>query len=79
MDDDPVEKIARFITGENCYVVMGQLRRLGVLTKADIQKAMGMKRQEWIAFMKEKAGIAGSDIKAEGERNVEQEEAEGGA
>ena len=69
--DDPIDKIDRFITEENCYVVMGQLRRLGVLTKADIQKAMGMKRVAWINFMKEKAGIAGPEIKAEGERNVE--------
>ena len=71
MDDDPIGKIARFITEENCYVVMGQFRRLRVLTKADVRKAMGMKRAEWINFMKEKAGIAGPDIKAEGERNVE--------
>ena len=71
MDDDPINKIARFITEENCYVVMGQLQRLGVLTKADIQKAMGMKRQTWISYMKEKAGIAGPEIKVEGERNVE--------
>ncbi len=71
MDDDPIQKIERFITEENCYVVMGQFRRLRVLTKADIHRATGMKRQEWIAFMKEKAGIAGPDIKAEGERNVE--------
>ena len=71
MDDDPVEKISRFIEDENCYAVMGQFRRLHILTKADIHKAMGMKRAEWIAFMKEKAGIAGQEIKAEGERNVE--------
>ncbi len=71
MDDDPIEKIERFITEENCYVVMGQFQRLGVLTKADIHKAMGMNRQGWISYMKEKAGIAGPDIKTEGERNVE--------
>ncbi len=71
MDDDPIQKIERFITEENCYVVMGQFRRLRVLTKDDIRKAMGMKRQEWIAFMREKAGIAGPGIKSEGERNVE--------
>jgi len=69
--DDPIDKIARFITEENCYAVMGQFLRLGVLTKADIQKAMGMKRAAWINFMKEKAGIAGPENKAEGERNVE--------
>ncbi|HOC94196.1 MAG TPA: hypothetical protein PKH33_17735 [bacterium] len=71
MDDDPIRKIERFITEENCYVVMGQFRRLRVLTKADVHKAMGMKRAEWISFMKEKAGIAGPGIKTEGERNVE--------
>ena len=71
MDDDPIEKIERFIQDNNCYEVMGQFRRLGVLTKADIQEAMGMNRQGWIAYMKEKAGIAGPDIKTEGERNVE--------
>ena len=71
MDDDPINKIARFITEENCYVVMGQFRRLGILTKADVRNAMGMKRAEWINFMKEKAGIAGPENKAEGERNVE--------
>ena len=71
MDDNPIEKIARFIEDENCYAVMGQFRRLRVLTKADVRRAMGMKRQDWIAFMKEKAGIARPENKAEGERNVE--------
>ena len=71
MDDDPIDKIERFIQDNNCYEVMGQFHRLGVLTKADIQKAMGMNRVAWINFMKEKAGIAGPEIKAEGERNVE--------
>ena len=69
--DDPIDKVVRFIEDENCYAVMGQFRRLGVLTKADIIKAMGMKRAAWISFMKEKAGIAGTENKAEGERNVE--------
>jgi len=69
--EDPVKKVATFIEQENCFAVMGQLRRLGVLSKDDIRRAMGMKRPEFITFMKEKAGIAGPDIKAEGERNVE--------
>jgi len=71
MDDDPIGKIDRFITEENCYMVMGQFRRLGVLTKADVHKAMGMNRVAWINFMKEKVGIPGPEIKAKGERNVE--------
>lgn len=69
--EDPIRKVENFITSENCFVVMGQLQRLGVLSKDDVRKAMGMKRQDWISFMKEKAGIAGPDIKAEGEPNVE--------
>ncbi len=69
--DDPIDKVVRFIEDENCYAVMGQFRRLRILTKADICKAMGMTRGDWIAFMKEKAGIAGPENKAEGERNVE--------
>jgi len=71
MDDDPIEKIERFIQDNNCYEVMGQFHRLSILTKADIQKAMRMNRVGWINFMKEKAGIAEPEIKAEGERNVE--------
>ena len=55
--EDPVKKVETFITSENCFAVMGQLRRLGVLTGEDMKKAMGMKRAEFIAFMKEKAGI----------------------
>ena len=69
--EDPVKRVSDFVEQENCFSVMGQFRRLGVLTKADILKAMGMKRAAWINFMKEKAGIAGPEIKAEGERNVE--------
>ena len=69
--EDPVRKVEAFITSENCFVVMGQLRRLGVLTGADMKKAIKMRREDWINFMKEKAGIAGPKIRVEGERNVE--------
>ena len=55
--EDPVKKIVDFVEQENCFSVMGQLRRLGVLSKDDIRRAMGMKRAEFIEFMKEKAGI----------------------
>jgi hypothetical protein len=56
--EDPVKKVESFIEQENCFAVMGQLRRLGVLTGADIRNAMTMTRGEWVNFMKEKAGIA---------------------
>ncbi|HOY64901.1 MAG TPA: hypothetical protein PLS19_09130 [bacterium] len=69
--EDPVKKVAAFIEQENCFAVLGQLRRLGVLSKDDIRRAMGMRRSEFIVFMKEKAGIAGAENDAEGEGNVE--------
>lgn len=36
---------------------MGELKRLGILTKEDMNKAFGMDREGWLAFMKEKCGI----------------------
>lgn len=72
--DDPVKKIVDFIEGENVFGVLGQLRRLGVLSKDDIRRAMGMRRPEFIAFMKEKAGIAGAEYNAEGEQREEEKE-----
>ncbi len=72
--DDPVKKVADFIEGENVFGVLGQLRRLGVLSKDDIRRAMGMKRPEFIAFMKEKTGIAGAENDTEGERREEEKE-----
>lgn len=51
-------KITEFIQNENAYQVMGELRRLGVLSKEDISHAMTLDRQGWLKFMKEKAGVA---------------------
>jgi hypothetical protein len=45
---------------------MGHLRRLEVLSREDIEKAMRLKRPEWIEFIKEKLGLA-SEKKNEGE------------
>ena len=72
--DDPVKKVEAFITSENCFGVMGQLRRLGVLTGEDMKKAIKMRREDWINFMKEKAGIAGAENDAEGEWHEEEKE-----
>ena len=55
---DSKEKIIRFIESENAFQVMGELRRQGVLTKDDVTKAMSLDREEWLQFMKEKAGVA---------------------
>jgi len=72
--EDPVKKVEDFITSENCFAVMGQLRRLGVLRGADIRKTMSMTRGGWVNFMKEKAGIAGVENDAEGELHEEEKE-----
>ncbi len=53
-----MDKIERFIENENAFQVMGELKRLGILTKEDIGKAVLMDRAGWLQFMKEKAGIA---------------------
>jgi len=70
MSEDVID-IRKWITENNCFEVMGQLRKLGILTCADLEKSMRMSRDEWIGFMLEKTGIAGPDIKAEGERDGE--------
>lgn len=72
--EDPVKRVSDFVEQENCFSVMGQLRRLGVLSKDDMRRAMGMKRADWIAFMKEKAGIAEAKNDAEGEWREEEKE-----
>jgi len=52
-----VNDIEAWITTANCFEVMGQLRRLEVLSREDIEKAMRFSRSEWIAFMREKIGL----------------------
>jgi len=53
-----VRDIRKWVVETNCFEFMGQLRKLGVLTRADLEKAMQMSRNEWINFMLEKTGIA---------------------
>lgn len=52
------QQLIKFIENENAFQVMGEFKKLGLLTKEDMNRAMGMSRGEWLAFMKEKAGIA---------------------
>lgn len=53
------DKVTTFILTENAFTVMAELKRLGVLTKDDINHAMTLDREQWLQFMKEKAGVAG--------------------
>ena len=69
--DNPIQRLEDYIATENCFAVMGQFRRLDILSKEDMRRAMRMSRTDWILFMRRKAGIAASDNKTEGERNVE--------
>jgi len=55
---------------------MGHFRKLGLLTRADLEKAMRMRREDWVKFMKEKAGIAGSENNNGGELHEKQKEKE---
>jgi len=52
------DKVINFIETENAFAVMGQFRKMGIIDKADMEKAMSMSREEWLQFMKEKAGVA---------------------
>ena len=61
-----VKDVRAWIASENCFVVMGQLRRHGLLTRDDMKKAMGLSRAEWIAMMLEKTGL-GPEPKNESE------------
>ena len=58
---DPKDKVISFIENENAFAVMGELKRLGCLTKEDISHAMTLDRAGWLKFMKEKAGVAEPD------------------
>ena len=63
---DDVKGIASWVANANCFEVMGQLRRLEVLTKEDIEKAMRLSRSQWVTFMLEKIGLP-SETKNESE------------
>ncbi len=63
---DDLKDIAAWVETANCFEVMGQLRRLEVLSREDIEKAMRLKRPEWVAFIKGKIGFA-PETKNEGD------------
>ncbi|HOC94114.1 MAG TPA: hypothetical protein PKH33_17325 [bacterium] len=46
------------VESANCFEVMGLLRRMRLLTSADLKKAMRLMRGEWVDFMLEKIGLA---------------------
>lgn len=52
-----VRDIRVWVERSNCFEVLGELRRLGLLTRADLEKAMRMDRDEWVNFMLEKVGL----------------------
>lgn len=59
------DRIESFIETENAFAVMGELKRQGLLTKDDMNKAMSMTREQWLKFMKQKAGIIPEDDDSE--------------
>jgi hypothetical protein len=52
-----VKDIGKWIETSNCFEVMGQLRKLDVLSSADLEAAMKMTRAEWLTFMNQKVGL----------------------
>lgn len=59
--DESQERIISFIENENAFAVMAELKRQGLLQRADISHAMTLDRAGWLRFMKEKAGIPVDD------------------
>ncbi|MFA6448811.1 MAG: hypothetical protein WCX65_05025 [bacterium] len=55
------DKVIQFIENENAFQVMAELKKNGALTKEDITKAMSMDRAGFLAFMKQRAGVADPD------------------
>lgn len=52
-----VRDIGKWIETSNCFEVMGQLRKLDVLSAADLEAAMRMARAEWLDFIRQKVGL----------------------
>jgi hypothetical protein len=50
--------IRDWVENANCFEVMGNLRRLGLLSRKDMKKAIRLSRREWIEFVLEKTGLA---------------------
>jgi len=63
-----VVSIREWVVEANCFEVMGNLRRLGVLTCEDMKNAMRLSRSEWIDFMLEKIGLAPETKNESGDR-----------
>jgi hypothetical protein len=57
MFEDLVD-VGQWVVETNSFEVMGQLRRLEVLTREDVEKATRLSRSQWIAFMREKIGLS---------------------
>jgi len=55
------DKVVKFIETENAFTVMGQFRKMGIIDKADMEKAMSLSREDWLQLMKQRAGVADED------------------
>ncbi|HOO49879.1 MAG TPA: hypothetical protein PLK94_01175 [Alphaproteobacteria bacterium] len=70
-----VRDIEKWIETSNCFEVMGQLRKLDVLSTADLEAAMKMTRGEWLVFMRLKVGLEPRIYQKQG-RDYEKKEKE---
>lgn len=55
---DDMKDIGAWIEEENPFVVTVHLRLQGFLTNEEVKDAMMMRRTEWVAYVREKAGLA---------------------
>jgi len=71
-----VRDIGKWIETSNCFEVMGQLRKLDVLSAADLKTAMKMSRGEWLEFMRQKIGLVSGIEQTNGRDHEKKEEIE---
>lgn len=55
------EELRNFVLSENAFTVLSEFRRLGLLSKEEINNCMSMSREEWVDAMFKAAGIAEDD------------------
>lgn len=52
------DRLIAFIETENAFIILSEFKRLGILSKEDVAKAMSMDRTGFLNFLKERAGLS---------------------
>jgi hypothetical protein len=61
------DRLIKFIEESNAFEVLGEFKRLGILSKEDVAKAMTLDRTGFLDFMKQRAGLSEKGVNDETE------------